>query len=195
MKLLQSLWLMCLTFGLVMPATAMPDLPDFLQGTVLSIELREKLTTRKTEQGEEFEAVLAEDWYQGKRLVAREGSRIRGKVTHLQEGQRKPQPLRAEMKLTLTEIKVNGTWTPMETKPIFLHTEKNFTALKVVGPAAAGTFLAGAKGAAAGTLIGLGWAMITKDRQIVLRKKTELQFKVRRPGKLRRQIRRTCDCD
>ncbi|MEM9985076.1 MAG: hypothetical protein AAF804_08260 [Bacteroidota bacterium] len=190
MKPLSSWWLFGLALALILPVTARSAPSNFLQGTILTIELREKLTTRKTEQGEEFEAILTQDWYQGKRLIAPKDSRVRGKVIHLQEGQERPQAIRAEMELVLTEIKVDRTWHPMETKPVFLHTEKNFTALKVIGPAAAGTFLAGVKGAAAGTLIGVGWALITKDRQIVLRKKTQLQFKVKRAGKLRRQIRR-----
>lgn len=186
-------------FAWMTPAQAysvpQPEADHWQWGTQVHIELRDRLTTRRDERGESFDAVLASDLYHRHRLIARAGTRVRGLIVHLQEGQQRPQKIRAEMNLVLNEINIDGQWIPMSTKAVRLQSSRDFTALKVLGPTVAGGALLGLKGAAAGSLLGLGWAVITKDRQIVLRRKTQLQFRVQRPGRLRRMAQKACDCD
>ncbi len=168
--------------------------PRIQWGTQVEIRLKDRLTTRRDEMGETFEAELVDDLYHRRGLIAPAGSRVRGEITHLQEGQRRPEEQRAEMELRLTEIRVDGHWYPIQSQSLMFQTDRNFTGLKIMTPAMAGLALGGLKGGAAGSLIGLGWAVITKDRQIVLRRNTELEFRLKRPGKLRRQVKRHSDC-
>ena len=159
----------------------------------MSIELRDKVTTRKADAGDYFDARLAADLVHRGQIIAKAGTPVRGEVIFTQSGQRKYQKRRAEMTLVLTDMKVNGVWVPLETKELTLKGRHKTGAVKVAGGVALGTWLGGIKGAAKGGLLGLGYAALTPDKHIVLRKGTQLDFRVKKVSQLRREAKRTYD--
>ncbi len=184
-------WLSCLLLGWI-PTQADPNeaLPITAgPWTDIHISMRDKLTTKRSEQGDTFEAELASDLIRRGYLIAPKGTPVKGRVLHLQEGQRKPQEIRAEIELTLTHIEIEDEWVSLETRSLMLQTERNFSGLKVGGATAVGAGIFGFKGAAVGSLIGLGWAVITNDQQIRIRRRAELILRLRRAGKLKRTAR------
>lgn len=185
---LPSLFLILLT-GWSIPQTQAAA-PKGWPYTSIHLELRDKLHTRKVEHGDSFDARLTRDLYKGDFLIAPEGSKVRGEVLEAQGGRRNPQHKRAELEITLTEIEVDGTWIPLHSNTLKFKTKRNYSALKVGSGMALGAFLGGFKGAAAGGLAGLGWAVLTHDKHIKLKKGTELEFSMRKGGQLKRQAKK-----
>jgi len=192
LRRISSMLVMALVALLSMPVKASGLFP--LGGKAdLSIELRDKVTTRKADAGDYFDARLASDLVHRGQIIAKAGTPVRGEVIFTQSGQRKYQKRRAEMTLILTDMKVNGVWVPLETKELTLKGRHKTGAVKVAGGVALGTWLGGLRGAAKGGLLGLGYAALTPDKHIVLRKGTQLDFRVKKVSQLRREARKTYD--
>jgi hypothetical protein len=155
----------------------------------IHIELRDKLSTRRVEGDETFDAKLTRDLYKGDFLIAPAGSKLRGRVVDAQGGQRKPQRQRAELEITLTEIEIEGEWVPLHSNTLTFKSKRNYSAVKVGSGIALGALVAGFKGAAIGGLTGVGWAVLTNDKHIKLKKGVELEFSLRQGGRLKRQVK------
>lgn len=180
------LWLLLL--GWAMPAAQAEPALEW-PFTKIHIELRDKLHTRKADWGDTFEARLTRDLYKGDFLIAPAGSRVRGEVIEAVGGRRNPQQNRAELEITLTELEVDGEWLPLHSNTLHFKTKRNHSALKVGSGIALGALIGGFRGAAVGGLAGTGWAVLTHDRHIKLKKGTELEFTLRKGGKLKRQAK------
>jgi len=191
MRTLFFLPTLLLSLSMVWPAPqARAAAPESWPFTSIHIELRDKLHTRKAEHGDTFEGRLTRDLYKGDFLIAQAGSEVRGVVLESQGGRRNPQQKRAELEISLTEIEVDGTWIPLHSNTLKFKTKRDYSALKVGSGMALGAFLGGFRGAAAGGLAGLGWAVLTRDKHIKLKKGTELEFSMRKGGQLRRQAKK-----
>ncbi len=185
---LPSLFLILLTGWMVTPTQAAA--PEGWPFTSIYLELRDKLHTRKVEHGDSFDARLTRDLYNGDFLIAPAGSKVCGVVLEAQGGRDNPQHKRAELEITLSEIEVDGTWLPLHSNTLKFKTKRNYSVLKVGSGMALGALLGGFKGAAAGGLVGLGWAVLTRDKHIKLKKGTELEFAMRKGGQLKRQAQK-----
>lgn len=156
----------------------------------IHVEIRDKVTTRKADTGDEFDARLTHDLYAGKQLIAPAGTYVRGEVIMVQDGQRGPQKQRAELEVVLTEIKIDGEWYPLEVKPLEFKAKRNHSVAKVGAGAAVGALVGGVRGAATGGVLGAGWAVMSRGKHVKLKRGTELTFKLRKVGKLKRSVRR-----
>jgi hypothetical protein len=151
------------------------------------VELRDKIHTRKAEYGDTFDARLTRDLYKGDFLIAEAGSPVKGTVLEAIGGQRKPQRRRAELEITLTEIEIDDEWVPLESNTLKFKTKRDFSAVKVGSGLALGALIGGFRGAAVGGLAGLGWAVLTSDKHIKLKKGSELEFSLRKGRRLKQR--------
>jgi hypothetical protein len=168
--------------GALMPA-AIPA------GTPVTIRLQSSLSSAASRSGDSFEAVLDEPIIVEGQTVAPRGATVTGKVVDAKGSGHLQDP--GYLRLTLTEISVNGKSLPMKTSSIFVkggsHEKRN---LEMIGGGAGGGALIGAlagggKGALIGTAVGAaggtGAAYATGKKDVGFAAERRLTFRLTQP--------------
>jgi len=129
-------------------------------GTLLEVRLTEYLSTKTNQAGETFEMQLEEDLIVGGQLLAPEGSRVTGRLTHVKQSG-KVEGL-AQMEMDLQKIFVGDEEYPLKSDGLNYEAAatKQEDAKKIgIGAgigALIGAIAGGKKGAAVGTAVGAG---------------------------------------
>src|SRR5713226_9497803 len=164
--------------GSLMPA-AIPA------GTPITIRLQSSLSSAASRSGDAFEAVLDEPIIVEGQTVAPRAATVTGKVVYAKASGHLQDP--GYLRLTLTEISVNGKSLPVQTSSIFVkggsHEKRN---LEMIGGGAGGGALAGGgKGALIGTAVGAaggtGAAYATGKTDVGFAAERRLTFRLTQP--------------
>ncbi|HLB87408.1 MAG TPA: hypothetical protein VJK29_07125 [Terriglobales bacterium] len=168
--------------GSLMPA-AIPA------GTPITIRLQSAVSSAASHAGDSFEAVLDEPIIVQGQTVAPRGTAVTGKVVDAKASGRLQDP--GYLRLTLTDISVNGKSLPMQTSSIFVkggsHEKRN---LEMIGGGAGGGALIGAlagggKGALIGSAVGAaggtGVAYATGKKDVGFAAERRLTFRLTQP--------------
>ncbi len=165
------------------------------EGTPIEIRLTERLSSEENETGDRFEGVLDKDLFDGNTLVVPKGSRVVGKLVKVEASGRVSG--KARMTLELLDVYVNEDAFQVMSSRVEFRAEGSAKddATKVgvatgIG-ALIGAIAGGGKGAAIGAAIGGGASttavLVTKGKEIDLRKERLLSFRLERD--LRVEIR------
>ncbi len=158
-------------------------------GTLFSIRTSEPLDSRKLRGGENFQAVLAQDLYQGQYLAVPRGAVLQGHVI----GVKKPGAVRgsAGFALQITSLSLGGQNYPIATDTFATDTsgKGGYTAANTVGGAAIGALIGAvagggpgaAIGAVAGGGVGLGASAATGGPRSIMPPETLLTFHLKEP--------------
>jgi hypothetical protein len=162
-------------------------------GTMLTVRLTQAVGSKISQQGERFEATLAQAIRNNGVVVAPAGSSVAGIV-------QEAAPLGrfkggARLQLTLNSININGRSYPLQTTSV-ARSEKGKgkrTAVMTGGGAGLGALIGGltggGKGAAIGAIAGAGagtaGSALTGNKDIVLPAESALSFKLEQPVTLR----------
>jgi len=168
--------------GSLMPA-AIPA------GTPITIRLQSSSSSAASRSGDAFETVLDEPIIVEGQTVAPRGATVTGKVVDAKASGHLQDP--GYLRLTLTEISVNGKSLPVQTSSIFVkggsHEKRN---LEMIGGGAGGGALIGAlagggKGALIGTAVGAaggtGAAYATGKKDVGFAAERRLTFRLTQP--------------
>lgn len=137
------------------PATAVVP-----AGTVLDVRLQNYLSTKTNQAGETFATHLEEDLIIGGELLAPEGSRVTGRLTHVKKSGKVKG--RAQMKLTTQAIFVGDEHYPLKSNTLEYEAagtkkeDAKKTGIAAGAGAIIGAIAGGKKGAAVGTAVGAG---------------------------------------
>jgi hypothetical protein len=158
-------------------------------GTPITIRLQSSLSSAASRSGDAFEAVLDEPIIVEGQTVAPRGATVTGKVVDAKASGHLQDP--GYLRLTLTEISVNGKSLPLQTSSIFVkggsHEKRN---LEMIGGGAGGGALIGAlagggKGALIGTAVGAaggtGAAYATGKKDVGFAAERRLTFRLTQP--------------
>src|SRR2546422_3361093 len=168
--------------GSLMPA-AIPA------GTPITIRLQSSVSSAASHAGDSFEAVLDEPIIVQGQTVAPRGTTVTGKVVGAKASGRLQDP--GYLRLTLTEISVNGKSMPMQTSSIFVkggsHEKRNLE--MIGGGAGAGALIGGLAGGGKGALIGTavgaaggtGVAYATGKKDVGFAAERRLTFRLTQP--------------
>ena len=150
-------------------------------GTSLMIKLQNTLDTNKHGSGYRFSASLEGNLMAGSAIVAPAGATVYGVI----EGSKKSGRLagQSELKLTLTEINVNGQLKPIVTNRIQAVSEKagKNTVKRSARGAAIGGLIDGKDGAQKGAAVGLGASILAGGSKVVIPAGTLLEFRLQAP--------------
>jgi hypothetical protein len=155
------------------------------QGTRLRIALINGVSTTKSSPGDEFMASITEPVIVDGKTVLEKGTKVRGKVTDVQESGRVKG--RASIRMVLTDIVRDGGKTvSISTKPFIAVAEntKKRDATVIGGGTGIGALIGGiagggkgaAIGAAVGAGAGTGTVLATKGKDLNYRPETKLSF-------------------
>lgn len=155
-------------------------------GTAIEIRLAQALSSGKNKAGDSFEASLEKALEVNGKVIAPRGSAVLGKVSRaISSGKVKG---RAEMSLTLSEIKVGDTRLALLTNTLSFQaqaTKKKDAGIIGGGAglgAAIGAIAGGGKGAAIGALAGAGGGtavvMSTKGKELEFAPEQKFVFKL-----------------
>ncbi|HSR53734.1 MAG TPA: hypothetical protein VLV83_23155 [Acidobacteriota bacterium] len=165
-----------------------PVMATLSSGTNFEIRLEQALSSESSQEGEVFEASLAEDLLADGYLLAPSGSRVTGRITNAKpSGKVKG---RAELSITLDRIYVEDERYSLNTNTLAFKAEgsKKEDAKKIGIGAAAGAVIGaiagGGKGAAIGTAIGAGAGtgavLLTKGDKVEFPVEQKFSFKLQR---------------
>ncbi|MGA9718478.1 MAG: BON domain-containing protein [Acidobacteriaceae bacterium] len=158
-------------------------------GTLFSIRTSEPLDSRKLKGGENFQAVLAQDLYQGQYLAIPRGAVLQGNVI----GVKKPGALRGDagFALQITSMSLGGQNYPIATDTFATDTrgKGGYTTANTVGGAAIGALIGAvagggpgaAIGAVAGGGAGLGASAASGGPRSIMPPETLLTFHLKQP--------------
>jgi hypothetical protein len=158
-------------------------------GTLFTIRTSEPLDSRKLRGGENFQAVLAQDLYQGQYLAIPRGAVLQGHVI----GVKKPGAVRGDagFALQITSLSLGGQSYPIATDTFATDTrgKGGYTAANTVGGAAIGALIGAvagggpgaAIGAVAGGGVGLGASAASGGPRSIMPPETLLTFHLREP--------------
>jgi hypothetical protein len=158
-------------------------------GTLFSIRTSEPLDSRKLRGGEDFQAVLAQDLYQGQYLAIPRGAVLQGHVI----GVKKPGAVRGDagFALQITSLNLGGQNYPVATDTFATDTrgKGGYTAANTVGGAAIGALIGAvagggpgaAIGAVAGGGVGLGASAASSGPRSIMPPETLLTFHLKQP--------------
>ena len=159
------------------------------EGTRLRVALIDGVGTTKSSPGDEFMASIIETVTVGGKTVLDKGTKVRGRVTDVNESGRVKG--RASIVLVLSEIVRDGETVSISTKPFVAvaeATKKRDAAIVGGGAgvgAAIGAIAGGKKGAAVGAAIGggagTGTVLATKGKDINYPPETKLTFTLAAP--------------
>jgi hypothetical protein len=153
-------------------------------GTKLTVRLGSEISSGTAEAGQSFNAILARNLVVKGKTLAKEGARVRGKVTLAKSSGRLHAP--GELTLRLTAVEIRGKMVPISSSAYRAkgkgHTKGN--AEKIGGGAAAGAIIGalagGGKGAAIGSVVGAGAgtgvAAATGKEEAIVPAETALTF-------------------
>jgi len=156
-------------------------------GTPLTVRLSTGVSSKNNEGGDSFEGTLEEPVVVGDKVVIPAGADVEGKVAYAVPSGRLKQ--RAELWLTLTEVKVDGTWYDVATtnagRKEGSKTKRNV--LLIGGGSGIGALIGGltggGKGAAIGAGVGAGGgtagAALTGQRDIQFPPESRLRFRLK----------------
>ena len=192
-KPFQILVIVSLTAGMGSCATQTSDDPaaeariTVPAGARIRVALMDGISTAKNSLGDPFFATLAEPLFVDTKLVLEKGTRVQGRVVHVQEsGQVKS---RASIRLILTDVLREGKIVPISTKPFTDVAEDIKSRDAGVGGGSTGIgavigAVTGVEKGAAGALSGTGSEANvpgTKRGDIELPPETRLSFVLARP--------------
>jgi hypothetical protein len=156
-------------------------------GTPLIVRLTTGVSSKTNEGGDSFEGTLGDAVVVGDKVVIPAGAEVEGRVAHVVPSGRLKQ--RAELWLTLTEVKVDGSWYDVATTNAGRKegSKAKRDVLIIGGGAGAGALIGGltggGKGAAIGAGIGAGGgtaaAALTGQRDIYFPPESRLRFRLR----------------
>ncbi len=158
-------------------------------GTLFSIRTSEPLDSRKLRGGENFQAVLAQDLYQGQYLAIPRGAVLQGHVI----GVKRPGAVRGDagFALQITSLSLGGQNYPIATDTFATDTrgKGGYTAANTVGGAAIGALIGAvagggpgaAIGAVAGGGVGLGASAASGGPRSIMPPETLLTFHLKEP--------------
>jgi hypothetical protein len=153
-------------------------------GTKITVRLGSEVSSGTAEAGQSFNATLARNLVVKGKTLAKQGARVRGKVTLAKSSGRLHAP--GELSLRLTALEINGKMVPISSSAYRAkgkaHTKGN--AEKIGGGAAAGAIIGalagGGKGAAIGSVVGAGAgtgvAAATGKEEAIVPAETALTF-------------------
>lgn len=158
-------------------------------GTRLFVRMIDSVDSDKNQVGDRFMASLEEPLYAADTVVAAKGTSVYGRLEQVNESGQLVG--KAQMRLTLTGIVINGRTVPLSTGDYSLSGESRgaSTAKKVGGGAAIGALIGaiagGGKGAAIGAGVGAGAGtavqVVTKGDQVHVPSETLLEFTLDQP--------------
>lgn len=158
-------------------------------GTLFTIRTSEPLDSHKLKGGESFQAVLAQDLYQGQYLAIPRGAVLQGQVI----GVKKPGALAGDagFALKVTGLNLGGQNYPIATDTFATdtHGKGGYTTANTVGGAAIGALIGAvagrgpgaAIGAVAGGAAGLGASAATPGPRSIMPPETLLTFHLKEP--------------
>ena len=158
-------------------------------GTLFTVRTSEPLDSRKLRGGENFQAVLAQDLYQGQYLAIPRGAVLQGHVI----GVKKPGAVSggAGFALQITSMNLGGQNYPVATDTFATDTrgKGGYTAANTVGGAAIGALIGAvagggpgaAIGAVAGGGVGLGASAASGGPRSIMPPETLLTFHLKEP--------------
>lgn len=158
-------------------------------GTRLFVRMIDSVDSDKNQVGDRFMASLEEPLYVADSMVAAKGTSVYGRLEQVNESGQLTG--KAQMRLRLTSIVVNGRTIPLSTGDYSVSGESRgaSTAKKVGGGAAIGALIGaiagGGKGAAIGAGVGAGAGtavqVVTKGDQVHVPSETLLEFALDQP--------------
>ena len=158
-------------------------------GSRLFVRMIDSVDSDKNQVGDRFMASLEEPLYAGDTLLAAKGTSVYGRLEQVNESGQLVG--KAQMRLTLTSIVINGRTVPLSTADYNVSGESrgSSTAKKVGGGAAIGALIGaiagGGKGAAIGAGVGAGAGtavqVVTKGDQVHVPSETLLEFTLDQP--------------
>jgi hypothetical protein len=173
------------------------------QGTRISLQLNDHLSTKLNSEGDSFSAIVSEPVYQGERLIVPKGSTVTGSISRMMRPGRFGG--KATMNLLFYAINIPGRGSlPMTASLIRVGSEGNGGVRtegtlegessrgrdvgRVLAPTAAGAgigSIGGAKGAGigagVGAAVGLGVVFITRGKDLEMRKGATMEISLDRP--------------
>ena len=158
-------------------------------GTRILVRMIDSVDSAKNRVGDRFHASLEENLYAGDIVVAPKGADVYGRLAEAKEAGHISG--KAELKLELTEISINGRLEPVVSGDYDVAGKsrgKN-SAEKIGGGAVAGAVIGaiagGGKGAAIGTVVGAGAGtavqVFTHGDQVKVPSETTLEFRIEQP--------------
>jgi hypothetical protein len=158
-------------------------------GLIFTVRTSEPLDSRRLLGGENFQAVLAQDIYQGQYLVIPRGAVLQGHVV----GVKKPGALRGDagFALQIVSLNLSGQNYPIATDTFATDTrgKGGYTTANTVGGAAIGALIGAAAGggpgaaigAVAGGVTGVGLSAASSGPREIMPPETLLTFHLRAP--------------
>jgi hypothetical protein len=158
-------------------------------GTLFSVRTSEPLDSRRLRGGENFQAIVAQDMYQGQYLAIPRGAVLQGRVI----GVKKPGAFRGDagFALQITSVALGGQTYGVATDTFATDTrgKGGYTAANTVGGAAIGALIGAvagggpgaAIGAAAGGGAGLGASAASAGPRSIMPPETLLTFHLKEP--------------
>lgn len=158
-------------------------------GTLLTVRTSEPLDSRRLQGGEVFQAIVAQDIYEGEYLAIPRGAVLQGRVM----GVKKPGAFAggAGFALQITALNLSGQSYPVTTDTFASDTrgKGGYTTANTIGGAAIGAIIGGiagrgpgaAIGAAAGGVTGAGVSAASDGPREVMPPETPLSFHLRAP--------------
>ena len=131
----------------------------------------------KSHAGDFFESVLESDLVVDGHVVADRGSRVYGRVASAISGGRAF--ARAELRLELTEIEIDGELQPIVTGDFRLAGKSQGTVRNTVLGAALGAIIDGSDGAEKGALAGFGASLLIPGKQVGIPAGALIEFRLR----------------
>jgi hypothetical protein len=174
------------------------------QGTKISLQLNDRLSTKTNSEGDPFSAVVIEPVYQGERLVIPKGSTISGNISRIVRPGRFGGkatmnllfdsisiPGRGVLQLTASLVKIDaaGNGSVGNEGTVVGNTSRAGEVISVIGPAAAGGAIGGGIGggkgagigAGVGAAVGLGSIFMTRGKDLEMRKGATMEISLDRP--------------
>jgi hypothetical protein len=158
-------------------------------GTLFSVRTSEPLDSRRLRGGENFQAIVAQDMYQGQYLAIPRGAILQGRVV----GVKKPGAFRGDagFALQITSVALGGQTYGVATDTFATDTrgKGGYTAANTVGGAAIGALIGAvagggpgaAIGAVAGGGVGLGASAASAGPRSIMPPETLLTFHLKEP--------------
>src|SRR5690606_21676955 len=113
---------LALVFNLAAPAAFAQQDRVVPRDTVIRVLLQDDLSTKDTEVGEDFEAVVAEDVRVDNRVLIRQGDVIEGTVTEVEDAKRLAGLSgQARLQLRFDRVRTNGRSYPIRATIVSVH--------------------------------------------------------------------------
>lgn len=166
------------------PTPAAPQVPRSVTipaGTRIMVRTNEALDSSRHGTGHMFTASLAADLVGQGQVVARKGTNVFGRLDRAKKSGRMAG--QAELKIVLTDIRIDGKPYPLHTSAVRAKGEKTGakTARNVGVASGIGALARGSKGAKRGAAVGLGASVLTSGSQVKIPTGTLLEFTLASP--------------